>query len=75
MQGVDVIRMAPLYYSHRVTEEQREHQWTVVQLECQLDTKVQSIGEAKLVFLSFETKYLTPKIGPCINTVKTGRLK
>ena len=66
MQGVDVIRMAPLYYSHIVIKEQRQHQWTVVQLECQLNTKFQSMGEAKLVFLSFETKYLTPKIGPYI---------
>ena len=32
-----------------------------MQLERQLNTKVQLMAEAKLVFLSFETKYLTPK--------------
>ena len=32
----------------------------------QLNTKVQLMGEAKLVFLSFETKYSTPKMGSYI---------
>ena len=53
-------------YMILVTKWTDHVQWTVIQLERWLNTKVQLMAEAKLVFLSFETKYLTPKVGPYI---------